>query len=81
MLILYGADCSRVEASGTLLHRAVARGNETIVSFLLSHGVSIDATDENGNTALHVASRLGLETIAQVLVEFGAMMNLVNRDN
>jgi ankyrin repeat protein len=57
------------------------RGNESIVCFFLSQGVDCDAVDANGNTALHWASLLGYETIAQMLVESGALTNLVNRDN
>lgn len=46
-------------ANGTVLHRAVEKGNEDIVILLLGHSriiKGIDAKDGNGRTALHKAA-------------------------
>lgn len=36
---------------------------------LISHGLEIDAVNEDGNTALHLASRHGMVEVAQRLAE------------
>ncbi len=43
------------EKKHTLLHEAARHGHVDIVRFLLACGVHVDATDDNGTTALHFA--------------------------
>jgi ankyrin repeat protein len=42
-------------------------------------GGAVNAANQNGDTALHVAAALGSETVIQVLVERGASINVKNR--
>lgn len=39
------------------------------MSLLIGHGLDIDAVNEDGNTALHLASRHGMIEVAQCLAE------------
>lgn len=54
-------------------------GNERAVQLVLGKS-EIDAVDENGNTALIEAFRLGFIGIARTLIENGADVNIVNLD-
>lgn len=40
-----------------------------MMSLLISHGLDIDAVNQDGNTALHLASRHGMIEVAQCLAE------------
>ncbi|CAH0004853.1 unnamed protein product [Clonostachys byssicola] len=56
----------------TQLHEAAMQGDITPVHKLLREGASIDAKDNNGETALNIAFRLGLFEVAKVLLECSA---------
>lgn len=62
----------------TPLIRASYRGNERIVSYLISQNADVNIGDLGGETALHIASREGHLPIVQMLVNSGA--NLETQD-
>jgi len=78
VLIKAGA---RLDSSSLLLEAAL-RGVEDrdIVRFLKSQGADLDATDEQGNTALMIATSRGNHRLAHHLVEQGADLQLRNED-
>lgn len=69
---------SRGPAPG-LLHVAARADDTATIADLVTHGVDVDATDEDGNTALHVASHAGRTAAVACLVEHGADQQLRNR--
>ncbi|KAJ2745777.1 SPT3 Dosage dependent suppressor of Ty-induced promoter mutations-like protein [Coemansia sp. BCRC 34301] len=63
----------RHETTGrTLLHFAALLGMLNLMSFLASHGVSLDETDHNGMSAMHFASMYGRLDIVEMLLRAGA---------
>jgi uncharacterized protein len=62
----------------TLLHFAAFLKYPTLVSFLIEHEVDKDARDHNGHTALHLASLVGAQGCAAVLLDAGANVEIVN---
>lgn len=62
----------------TLLHFAAFLKYPTLVSFLIEHEVDKDARDHTGNTALHLASLVGAQDCAAVLLVAGADVEIVN---
>ncbi|KAH0564657.1 tyrosine-protein kinase Shark isoform X2 [Cotesia glomerata] len=59
-----------------LLHRATGEGNYTIVSELLKCGYrSLDAKNELGQTAVHLAAKDGIDDILKKLIESKASVN------
>lgn len=69
-------------ASG--LRRALAESPVSLedtfaaVKMAVEHGGDVNATDENGETALHGAARIRSDAIVQYLVERGAKVNVRN---
>jgi hypothetical protein len=57
----------------TPLMLATALGSRTMVRLLLRYGADVSAKDEEGITALAIASRRGLQDIVDDLVHAGAM--------
>ena len=53
----------------------------TIPALLLDRGVDIDAIDENGDTALHIALRNKDSVLAVFLLEQGCRFDIVNHKN
>jgi uncharacterized protein len=51
---------------------------EAVKVALLQPG-SIDATNQNGDTALHAAASMGYDTVVKLLVERGASLNIKNK--
>ncbi|GAB6021261.1 hypothetical protein CHUAL_003875 [Chamberlinius hualienensis] len=69
------ADC-RLHGRTNLLHRATKEGNYTVVDELLKSGYhSLDAKNQDGQTALHLASILGYNDVVRRLIEAGASVN------
>lgn len=67
---------SRRHGTTNLLHRATREGNYKVVSELLKCQYrSLDAKNEDGQTAVHVASRLGQDDILKKLIESKANIN------
>ncbi|XP_076033316.1 SH2 ankyrin repeat kinase [Oratosquilla oratoria] len=63
----------KLNGSSNLLHRATSQGNAKIVYELLKPGYrNIDAKNDNGQTALHIASLEGHEAIVKILLESNA---------
>jgi ankyrin repeat protein/nucleoside phosphorylase len=58
--------------SGEPLLGAVSKNQPTIVRILLEYGIGTAASNQNGRTAVHIASRNRKETIVQMLLEHGA---------
>ncbi|CAF1042765.1 unnamed protein product [Rotaria sp. Silwood1] len=69
----------RDEYGRTLLYLAARNGYYDICNFLLRAGCKIDETQKDGSTALHGASFYGHETIVQLLLEYEADPNVINR--
>jgi uncharacterized protein len=62
----------------TLLHLAAFLQYPALVNFLINHDVDKDAQDHNGNTALHLASLVGAQNCAAVLLDAGADVEIAN---
>ena len=62
-----------------MLHLAVKNDHFTMVKFLVENGISINAEDEGGNTALHFASLNGKKDIVKFLLENGANPAIENK--
>ena len=58
------------------LLNAALRGNNEAVQFLLDLGVNVDCTNEQGSTALMLATECGHEPIVQTLISGGANVNI-----
>ncbi|KAJ1953190.1 SPT3 Dosage dependent suppressor of Ty-induced promoter mutations-like protein, partial [Linderina pennispora] len=56
----------------TLLHFSALLGMLTLLTFLATHGVLLDETDNSELTALHFASMFGRTEIVEVLLNSGA---------
>jgi ankyrin repeat protein len=73
LLLSSGADARTTYSDGTtLLHRVVGEGHDLVkvLQLLLKHGLSVDAQDRNGNTALHVAA--ASESCVALLLKYGS---------
>jgi len=53
------------------LHASVLARNRSLVELLLERGADIQSTMRVGDTALHIAARMGLEDIAELLIDRG----------
>ncbi|KAI0093112.1 hypothetical protein BDY19DRAFT_922042 [Irpex rosettiformis] len=62
----------------TLLHLATFLGFTGVVEFLIEHDIDMDARDRNGFTALHFAALGKSAPCAQLLIEGGAALDIVN---
>ncbi|MBL7645012.1 MAG: ankyrin repeat domain-containing protein [Candidatus Hydrogenedentes bacterium] len=60
------------------IHEAAARGQDGVVAWLLSRGVSPTSADGAGRTALHRAALEGHTTTATLLLEAGALLEAVD---
>ncbi|XP_030049398.1 synphilin-1 isoform X2 [Microcaecilia unicolor] len=73
--------CSRDHPS--LIHYAASYGQEKILLWLLQfmqeQGISLDEVDQDGNSAVHVASQHGYLGCIQTLVEYGANVTMQNQ--
>uniref|UniRef100_A0A8D8A9H6 Ankyrin-2 n=1 Tax=Culex pipiens TaxID=7175 RepID=A0A8D8A9H6_CULPI len=50
------------------------------VQLLMDHGAAVNATDEQGNTALHLAFKYGEAELVEVLVRNGADLSMKNKE-
>ena len=57
---------------------AVAAENWDVFKKLLAYQAPLDLRNENGDTALHLAARMGLKDYVVKLVESGARLNAIN---
>lgn len=81
LLLSKGSDINSTSTNGnSVLIRSVFDNKEESVQFLLKvAGVDIDLMNINGETALFVASRHGLDRIVATLVQSGAKVNLTDK--
>ena len=64
---------------GTFLHWAAAGGQKEIVELLIAKGADVNATDGDGDTALHLAGSTTASTaITELLISKGADVNAIN---
>lgn len=49
------------------------------VRFLVERGADVNAANNVGDTALHIAGAMGADAVAQILIEHGANMNAKNK--
>ncbi|XP_054269206.1 tyrosine-protein kinase Shark [Macrosteles quadrilineatus] len=71
---------SRRHGRTNLLHRATKEGNYTVASELLKCGYrSLEAKNEEGQTAVHLASRLGKNDILEKLINSGIASNCLEK--
>lgn len=67
---------TRSHGRTNLLHRATKEGDFTVVSELLKCGYrNIDAKNQDGQTAVHLACRFGNEQLVEKLISSGANVN------
>ncbi|KAG8285440.1 hypothetical protein J6590_080153 [Homalodisca vitripennis] len=71
---------SRRHGRTNLLHRATKEGNYTVASELLKCGYrSLEAKNEEGQTAVHLACRLGINNILEKLINSGITTNCLEK--
>ncbi|EWZ85177.1 hypothetical protein FOWG_11687 [Fusarium oxysporum f. sp. lycopersici MN25] len=67
------------EGGDTLLHRA-AQSSSELVRDLVKGGIDLEATNDEGATALHCAAAWGETASMQIIIESGANFNAANND-
>lgn len=79
ILVEYGAKITEVSNydKGTLLHSAAFSGHPDIMKKVIKAGIDVNAIDEDGNTALHLATCNLKDKAVKVLVENGAELSTV----
>uniref|UniRef100_A0A0L8GF55 Uncharacterized protein n=1 Tax=Octopus bimaculoides TaxID=37653 RepID=A0A0L8GF55_OCTBM len=61
----------------TLLQEAVTQAHVEMARILVQYGkADLDAQNDDGKTALHIASRAGQEALVDLLLEAGAKVNI-----
>lgn len=60
------------------IHSLILDSNHKQLKQLLNHGADVNAVDENGNTALLFASKIGDRKVIDLLIEKGADVNMSN---
>lgn len=73
---------TRSHGSSNLLHRAVTNNNHVVVSELLKCGYrNLDAKNQYGQTAMHLAALHGDEAMLNLLLNAGVNVNCMDTDN
>uniref|UniRef100_A0A0G4HP08 Uncharacterized protein n=1 Tax=Chromera velia CCMP2878 TaxID=1169474 RepID=A0A0G4HP08_9ALVE len=77
-LVEAGADVNveETELKRTALHIFSEHGDWDMVKLLLRKGAAVDATDRHGQTPLHRAVLNGQQSILELLLEYGADVNV-----
>ena len=60
------------------LFQATQWGNKAMVDFLIARGADVNATDDSGGTALHLAAQKGYLSVAETLIQHGANLEARN---
>lgn len=63
----------------TNLHRSVLRNNIKFVDYFIKKNLDINKKNKNGDTALHLAFKIGNYDIIQLLLEHGASIKIKNK--
>lgn len=71
----YNIDTDDLRSLSEALRRAVQNGNIQVVMLLLERGTEVNAKDDDGKTALHIAVEGSREDIARLLLRKGANPN------
>jgi hypothetical protein len=75
---LFAAELVKSPKAADLYVEAAGEGELGTLKVMLGHGLPIEATDQDGNTALGVAAARGQRTVVDFLVHSGANVNAVN---
>lgn len=67
---------SRRHGRTNLLHRATKKPDFNVVTEILKSGYCTDAKNQDGQTAVHLASMYGFDDVLSQLIQFGAGVNL-----
>lgn len=78
--LVEGADVNERQFNRTPLGWAALMGKTESVELLLQRGAEIDATDDEGNTALTLAIFLAHAETAELLINSGADLHIENHD-
>jgi len=83
LLIQHKADIEYCDEFGNfLIHWVASRGCVALTKFLLQRNpYNLEATDMNGNTPLHVACQNHKGKIIEILLNAGANMTALNKEN
>lgn len=65
-----------MQSGAVCLHAAAKRGHTAVVKALLQKGARVDATAKDGQTALHIAVENCKPQVVQMLLGFGANVQL-----
>lgn len=79
ILVEHGAKITEKSTydDGTLLHASAFSGNAAIMKKVIKAGVDVNAIDEDGNTALHLAACNLRDSIVKILIDNGASASTV----
>lgn len=68
--------CDVVQSGAFCLHAAAKRGHTAVVKALLEKGALVDGMSKDGQTALHIAVENCKPQVVQLLLGFGANVQL-----
>ena len=63
------------------MHKAVARGNEEIVKYLINNGANLNIKDKRQRTPLHWAAFAMRKNMCELLILNGVDINPIDDDN
>lgn len=65
----------------TILHECVLKGHVRMIELLLENGAFVNSFSDFGSTPLHIACELNNYVAAEILLKYGANIDLKNADN
>jgi serine/threonine-protein phosphatase 6 regulatory ankyrin repeat subunit B len=72
---------TRIESNATILQGAIKQSYLPIIKLVLSKKPDVNAVDNNGCTALHVAALVGDNISTQLLIDRGARVEVYNNES